>query len=76
MQIDQDKLKTFYGDKHMMEAVYTTILLHLDKIALDKVYSGQDASGIPLAKAAVDDMLLELNEKYGPKKAVQPKSIR
>lgn len=74
--IDQEKLKTFYGDKLMMESVYMSILEHLDKTALDRVYSGLDVSGIPLAKAAVDDMLLALHERYGPKKPQHEKTIR
>lgn len=75
-QIDPEKLKEFYGNKRLMESVYLSILDFLDKKALELVYRGDDPKGIPLAKDAVDDMLLDLHEKYGKKVKPKPRTVR
>jgi hypothetical protein len=71
-----DKLKAFYSDKQMMEAVYTHVTDYLKKHALIKVFSGEETAAIPEAKQILDGAFDELHEMFKEKKKITPKSPR
>lgn len=69
-------MKDFYGNKPMMESVYLYLLNLLEQKAISKVMSGDDPRGIPLAKEVIDDLIIELHQKYGQKKKKEQRKIR
>ncbi|OGL46466.1 MAG: hypothetical protein A2W05_07115 [Candidatus Schekmanbacteria bacterium RBG_16_38_10] len=58
-------LNQFYNDEHTREAVKAFFLEQLDKLALEKVYSGEETTGIKDAKETIERAFIELKELYG-----------
>ena len=61
-------LNQFYNDENTREEVKSFFLAELDKLALEKVYEGQDTKGIKDAKEAIERAFTELKELYGKEK--------
>ena len=58
-------LNQFYNDEHTREAVKAFFLEQLDRLALEKVYSGEETTGIKDAKETIERAFIELKELYG-----------
>jgi len=61
-------LKRFYEDEHTREAVEEFFNKELEKLALEKIFSGQEISGIKDAKKVIERSFVELKELYGKDK--------
>lgn len=64
-------LNQFYNDEHTREAVKQFLIDQLDKLALERVYSGEDVKGIADAKETIEKSFIELKELYGKDKVVK-----
>lgn len=71
-----DILQAFYADQHTREAVKSFLLEQLDEIALDRIYKGENVSGIKDAKQTIEYAFIELGERYEPKKEKEILSSR
>ena len=58
-------LNQFHNDEHTREAVRAFFLEQLDRLALEKVYSGKETTGIKDAKETIERSFIELKELYG-----------
>lgn len=69
----KDKLKEFYLDDAMKEAVATFMADALQKIALERVFNKQDVSALPDAREILNRMFIELRNLYDtePKREVE-----
>ena len=64
-------LNQFYNDEHTREAVKAFFLEQLDKLALEKVYSGKETTGIKDAKETIERAFIELKELYSQEKTIK-----
>ena len=64
-------LNQFYNDEHTREAVKAFFLEQLDKLALEKVYSGKETTGIKDAKETIERAFIELKELYSQEKPIK-----
>lgn len=61
-----DALKLFYDNTIQREAVQFFLEETLKEIALNKLFKGEDASHVALAKSVVDEAFIKLSEMYEP----------
>lgn len=64
-------LNQFYNDEYTREAVIKFLLEQLDKLALERVYAGEDVKGIADARETLARSFTELRELYSKDKVVQ-----
>ncbi len=59
-----DILRQFYVNEMQRETVKEFLLTTLNEVALDKLFKGEDASAVKLAKEVVETAFSNLKEKY------------
>jgi hypothetical protein len=63
-----DKLKEFYKDKAMMDAVAAHFVTVLHAIAIERVFKKQDTTALPDARDILKRGFAELKDRYEPRK--------
>ena len=67
--MDDQLIRRFYNDDHTRESVKEYLLSSLNELALRKIYNRDSVDGIADAQEAIEDMFIELGEKYATKEA-------
>ena len=60
-------IKEFYDDRETANNVREFLLQHLEKVAVEKVFSGEDVKGFPLAKEAIENAFEAMATMFEPK---------
>lgn len=68
MPVNQPELKKFWDDGTMKQAVEEYLAMHLDAMALTRVYRKEDTAGIADAKEIIDNAFAELDDLFGKEK--------
>lgn len=71
MATSPDKLKEFYSDKAMMDAVAQFVAAQLNEMAVERVFKKEDTAGLPDARDAIKRMFATLKDRYEPRKERQ-----
>lgn len=67
--MDDKLLKQFFDQEHMRIEVYKFFKAELDKIGLDRMYKGEDTTGMKLAKEVLIKAESALAQKFIVKQA-------
>ena len=59
-------LGQFYNDEHTREAVKDFLVSNLEDMAIERVFSKKDISGIADAKDVIEKAFIKLSEIYSP----------
>lgn len=62
--MDDQLLKQFFDQEHMRVEVYRFFKAEMDKLALEKMYRGEDVSGIKEAREVLVRAEKELQTKF------------
>ena len=69
--MDQELLKQFFQQENMRIEVYKHFKSVMDRVALERVYKGEDIGGIKDAKEIMAKAETELYNLFTPKKKTQ-----
>lgn len=59
-----DRIKQFVNDKELFEGIKNYFIQHLDKVVLDKAYSGKSTEGSDIARQAITQAFQDLKKEY------------
>lgn len=60
-------IKEFYDDRETANNVRDFLLQHLEKVAVEKVFAGEDVKGFPFAKEAIENAFEAMSAMSEPK---------
>ncbi len=66
--MNEEALRQFYSNKIELEAVKEYLLQTLNKVALEKLFKGEDAKPVAEARFVVETAFSNLKEMYEPKR--------